>query len=77
MRIGLSCYEDSYLRKVVGRVCRTLLLVLFIIRHDALHRQALGELNISAHPYVFGFLVRTVCWTQGVRKGALPMNIYD
>ena len=52
--------------KVVGRVCRTLLLVLFIlhiIRHDALHRQALGELKyidfwtgLSADPCVFGLL---------------------
>ena len=44
---GLSCCEENYLRKVVGRVCRALLLVLFslyIIRHDARHRQALGEL---------------------------------
>jgi len=39
--------KTIYLRKVVGRVCRTLLLVLFIIRHDTLHRQALGELNVS------------------------------
>ncbi len=46
----LAIYEENYLRKVVGRVCRTLLLVLsmlYVIRHDALHRQARGEVNIS------------------------------
>ncbi len=39
----------AYLRKVVGGVCRALLLVLsilYIVRHDALHRQALGEIKL-------------------------------
>ncbi len=23
------------------------------------------------------WITSTVCWTQGVRKGALPVNVYD